>query len=185
VIGNDIVCLAKAAAESNWQRKGYLAKICNPAEQQLILQCEKPSLMLWLIWTMKESAYKIINRETGIRSFEPLNLSCSIRHITAHTAAGAIKYQGKSIVSRSIISSDYIHSMASATERQLSAIKLKYAESQAGYQKHFNSSQLSYHLTKDLHGLPQLQHRETGNFHPVSISHHGPLLVIAYSDSPL
>jgi phosphopantetheinyl transferase (holo-ACP synthase) len=185
VIGNDIVCLAKAAAESNWRRKGYLEKICSNAEQQLILQDKKPSLMLWLIWTMKESAYKIINRETGIRSFEPLSLNCSIVQINVHSAAGMIKYQGRNMVSRSSISTHYVHSIASETELQLNAIKLTYAEFRAGYHDHFNRSQLSYQLSKHPNGLPRLQHRQTGKFHPVSISHHGPLLAIAYSDFPL
>jgi phosphopantetheinyl transferase len=185
VIGNDIVCLAKAATESNWRRKGYLQRIFTPSEQQLILQHEDPSLMLWLIWTMKESAYKIINRETGIRSFAPMCLVCSIQEVNTCNASGLINYQGKDIISRSTISSCYVHSIAARTELHLNAIKLNYAESHAGYQNQFNNSQFSYHLTKNLVGVPQLQHQLTGNFHPVSISHHGPLLAIAYSDSPL
>ena len=76
MIGNDIIDLALARKESNWQRKGYLNKIFTPKEQLLILNSQYPEITVWNLWSRKEAAYKIYNRQTQIRAFIPLQLEC-------------------------------------------------------------------------------------------------------------
>ena len=76
MIGNDIVDLALAKKESNWQRNRFLDKIFTKNEQQIILNDANPEIMVWNLWSRKEAAYKIYNRETGIRGFFPLQLEC-------------------------------------------------------------------------------------------------------------
>src|SRR5436190_1967565 len=77
MIGNDIVDLALAKIESNWKRKGFLDKIFTKSEQLLISKTENQDVMVWNLWSRKESAYKIYNRQTGIRGYFPLQLECS------------------------------------------------------------------------------------------------------------
>ena len=67
MLGNDIIDLHKVKAETNWQRAGYLTKIFNAEECVQILHAAKPDQMIWLLWSMKEASYKIINRETTER----------------------------------------------------------------------------------------------------------------------
>jgi phosphopantetheinyl transferase (holo-ACP synthase) len=74
MIGNDIVDLALARKESNWQRKGFLDKIFTKKEQLQIVTAQNPETMVWNLWSRKEAVYKIYNRETGIRAFIPLEL---------------------------------------------------------------------------------------------------------------
>ena len=76
MIGNDVVDLALAKTESNWQRKGFLEKLFTASERQIINQSENPEIMVWNLWSRKEAAYKIYHRETGLRLFMPLQLEC-------------------------------------------------------------------------------------------------------------
>ena len=46
MIGNDIIDLAFARKESNWQRPGFLNKIFTPDEQWLIANAKNESLFL-------------------------------------------------------------------------------------------------------------------------------------------
>jgi len=77
MIGNDVVDLDLAKTASNWKRKGFLDKIFTKAEQQLILNDENPDILVWDFWSRKEAVYKIFNRETKIRVYNPIQFECS------------------------------------------------------------------------------------------------------------
>lgn len=78
MIGNDIVDISLAAVQSNWRRKGFLDKLFSTAEIELILKDERPELMVWKLWSMKESAYKADSRLSKFRKFNPKRLACKI-----------------------------------------------------------------------------------------------------------
>ena len=91
--GNDIVDMATAATESNWKRKGFLEKIFTQKEQEYIHKAASPTQMVWKLWSMKESAYKIYTRQFGGRFFAPLKLSCTlVRNIVDSYMAIYITY---------------------------------------------------------------------------------------------
>ncbi len=77
MIGNDIIDIAEAS-KINWRRKGFLKKILNEDEQYSILNSDNPGLTLWLLWSMKESAYKIFLRKNFIRIYNPLKFECRL-----------------------------------------------------------------------------------------------------------
>ena len=77
MIGNDIVDLKQAALESNWQRKGFLNKVFTQKERAYIQDSENPFLMVWQLWSMKESAYKINSQQYQQRFFNPKRIACS------------------------------------------------------------------------------------------------------------
>ena len=76
MIGNDVIDLALAQKESNWKRKGFLDKIFTQKEQLLISNSQNPELMVWNLWSRKEAAYKIYNRQTQNRAYIPKQLEC-------------------------------------------------------------------------------------------------------------
>ena len=59
MVGNDIVDLREANRTSNWQRPRYLEKLFTFREQQLIHNATNSFSMVWRLWSMKESAYKL------------------------------------------------------------------------------------------------------------------------------
>ena len=77
MIGNDVIDLALAQKESNWQRKGYLDKIFTSKEQNLIFSADNPTIMVWRLWSRKEAVYKIIRQENGLRGFYPFKIENS------------------------------------------------------------------------------------------------------------
>lgn len=76
MIGNDLVDLKLAAKQSNWQRKGFLDKLFTPNEQGYILNSDNPFETVWLLWSMKESAYKAYLQIHNERFFAPKKLAC-------------------------------------------------------------------------------------------------------------
>lgn len=76
MIGNDIVDLVLAQKESNWKRKGFVKKIFTAQEQLLINSAKNQEIMIWNLWSRKEAAYKIFNRQTGIRAYNPIKFEC-------------------------------------------------------------------------------------------------------------
>lgn len=78
MIGNDIIDLQLAARQSNWKRKDFMNKLFSRQEQCLVLESSAPNRMVWKLWSMKESAYKIHVRKTGKRRFDPRSFNCEI-----------------------------------------------------------------------------------------------------------
>lgn len=185
MIGNDLVDLRQAASDSNWQRKGYLSKICTPAEQQLICSAPEPAVMVWLIWTMKEAAYKIISRKTGLRSYNPLSLACGNVITDQLQAAGQVKYGDEVFQVKSKISKKLIHSTAVSKQEDFDGLHLHFLSYTKTYLEDFNRSSVLYSLVKTPSGLPEMIHTATGNRHATSVSHHGRFLAITYSGSLL
>lgn len=116
MIGNDIVDLELAKIESNWRRPGYLNKIFTSFEQKLINEAKNPTLMVWLLWSMKEASYKIYATKAGIRSFAPTQLACESLNLNTTKAEGTININNELYYTKSEIKPSFIHSLA-ATKR--------------------------------------------------------------------
>lgn len=156
MIGNDIVDLVQAAKDSDWNRKGYLEKIFTPEEQFMISSDIYPDLMVWLLWSMKESAYKIHSRDTKLRSFAPAKLRCTNLIIHEGCATGNVFYEDQLYFTSSIILTDnYIHTIAATRAEDLDRIKVKISD--------YPGSSSDYRSTL-----------------PASVSHHGRYLALTY-----
>lgn len=154
MIGNDIVDLPQAAKDSNWKRRGFLDKLFDAEEQRLILNGNLDAeLMVWLLWSMKESAYKINNRITNLRSFAPIKLVCSNLLISEKAATGLISIAGETYLSATEFTADYVHTVAAKDPLKLENIRIEISDYYEGYHSR----------------LPQ------------SVSHHGRYLALAYS----
>ncbi|MBL7703136.1 MAG: 4-phosphopantetheinyl transferase family protein [Ferruginibacter sp.] len=102
--GNDIVDIATAAVESNWQRKGFLQKVFTPQEQLYICSAPISEQMVWQLWSMKESAYKLYTRQYGGRFFAPQKLSCTLAtETTGKVELGKCSYRTNTIVTKNYI----------------------------------------------------------------------------------
>ncbi len=148
MIGNDIIDLALASKESDWQRKGVLEKLFTSSEQLYIGKAHNPALQFWSLWSRKEAVYKIYNRETKIRAFIPLQLQCLDQN-----SEDVVAINGKLYFTRTEITSSYIYTTAVA--RQIDFHNIELIDSKR--------------IAKDCYGIPycNLTHN------PVSITHHG------------
>lgn len=153
MIGNDIVDLALAKKESNWKRNRFLDKIFTETEQLLILLSENPEIMVWNLWSRKEAAYKIYNRETGISGFFPLQLECSFEN----EILGTVSIKGEVYFTQSKIENDSIYTIA-VVEKE--------------YFKKIKSINPTVEILKK-NGIPFMFDINSKIEKPVSISHHG------------
>lgn len=112
MLGNDIIDLALAQKESNWQRKGFLNKIFTPSEQVLILNASQPEIMVWNLWSRKEAAYKIYNRQTQVRAYIPLQLECFDLMVNAATIYGKVCCGSFIYFTKTNITREYISTVA-------------------------------------------------------------------------
>lgn len=123
MIGNDLVDLQQAVRDSNWMRKGFLNKLFNANEQQYIMLASRPQEMVWLLWSMKEAAYKIDNKQSGIREFAPLKLACKLVRIREGHTEGQVTTSDRVYFTRTTIkASDHIHTIAAALYESLGSI---------------------------------------------------------------
>ncbi|RYG22045.1 MAG: 4-phosphopantetheinyl transferase family protein [Chitinophagaceae bacterium] len=175
MLGNDIVDLCKAKADSNWQRNGYLAKIFNVEERAQILASPNANLMVWTLWSMKEATYKIINRELSKRFYSPRKFTCK-----SNGTEGIVAFEGRIFYTRSEIGDHSVHTIACTEKQNLALIQTYYGKNNSSYLHDFYAKFESYSIEKNSHGQPYLVDKEHGATYAISISHHGLYVAIVF-----
>lgn len=155
MIGNDVIDLDLAAVESNWRRRGYLDKLFSPAEQQLIRQATDQDRMVWLLWSAKEAAYKIIHRDTRQRTYAPLKYEVQL----SGSETGCIQYGSRLSHFRTSVSGSCLHTVAVASANWWPRVVYRQQPGEA--------------LLKDVDGVPFIRDTGGGSVRPASVSHHG------------
>ena len=145
MIGNDIVDLLQAEKDSNWKRKGYLDKIFTEEEQFMISSDMHPSLMVWLLWSMKEAAYKINSRITKLRTFAPIKLRCNNLIIRNGKATGHVLYEDEVYFTSSEFNESYVHTIAAEAAEKLLQVEVKISEHNSDDYRASNPSSVSHH----------------------------------------
>ncbi|MCY2687044.1 4'-phosphopantetheinyl transferase family protein [Salinimicrobium sp. TH3] len=181
MIGNDVVDLKLAGSQSNWRRKGFLRKVFSPAEQEFISTSINQDKLVWLLWSMKEAAYKAHQREFRLpRRLNWLRQECSILEMTSGNAWGTIEIEGYLYSSSSEITSEFIHT--SAEKNPSSGFKNVILESSSSAVKellitkvaeHFDVDPHELQLKKDTHSMPFLSRKGCIFFNRFSFSGHG------------
>jgi phosphopantetheinyl transferase (holo-ACP synthase) len=157
MIGNDIVDLALAQKESNWKRKGFLDKIFTSNEQLLILNAGNPTIMVWNLWSRKEAAYKIYNRQTQIRGYFPLQLECFDLEIIDEIIFGKVVIKDLVYLTKTVITNQFINTIA--VENSQDFDKITTLENRKNIKKN--------------NGIPSYFENKSSAPKPISISHHG------------
>lgn len=122
MVGNDVVDLKLAKQQSDWRKRGFLDKVFTGCEQQLIKDTSDPDETVWLLWSMKEAAYKAHQRRFQLlRKLNWLAQRCSALKIEGKKAAGIVEINGFSYACTSEINCDYIFT----SSKNLSKIPVK------------------------------------------------------------
>lgn len=113
MIGNDVVDLELAKEQSNWERKGFLEKVFTTSEQFLIRTAKDPHLQVWLLWSMKEAAYKAHQRALSLpRKINWREQQCEISSIDFTVASGVVKIGDATYLTQSTVSAEAVFSSA-------------------------------------------------------------------------
>jgi len=164
VLGTDIVDLKRAATESNWQRKGWLAKQFTPKEISWIKESEDSDKMVWRLWSMKESAYKVIIKEEQKAFFAPIKLQCKLQNDTA----GLVLFQEHQVLVQTESNNQYIYTFATNEKRPISLECIQGIQDLAERELNMECS-----CKKNDMGIPELYHNNKKIKADISISHHG------------
>ncbi len=157
MIGNDVIDIRQSRVESNWQRKGLREKLFTLDEQQLIATSTNSEITLWLLWSMKEAAYKIYHRQTNIRQFMPIKLVCSLNSQNREMVSGTVYCEGDVYYTQTLLCDEYIHSVAVTSLHDFN--RVSEIENQG--------------ILKDKYGIPYRIMPNQIDRQAVSISHHG------------
>jgi phosphopantetheinyl transferase (holo-ACP synthase) len=128
--GNDIVHLLGEKCANRYQDTRFLDKVFSSAEQEMILRCNAPNLMLWLCWSVKEAAYKLHSRLALPDTFAPkkIPVTNTVTFLPAEKDAekpgfhqqgfdntpfiqSEVSIKGIRFFARSTYSSNYVHSI--------------------------------------------------------------------------
>jgi phosphopantetheinyl transferase (holo-ACP synthase) len=157
VIGNDVIDISAAGRDSNWQRKGFIEKLFTATERQLIHAGANPELMVWILWSMKEAAYKAYNRHTQYRGFIPLKLICSLNVGKGHEITGSVRCGELTFYTKTNFDEKIINTIAVIAGNDINRIyEIPDAE-----------------IIKDDLGFPYIYTADKTALRPVSVSHHG------------
>lgn len=183
--GNDIIDITTAAAESNWKRTGFIEKIFTLQEQQYIRNTALPEEMVWKLWSMKESTYKIYIRQYGGRFFAPKKFNCTL--LTEQT--GKVEINNVTYHTTTSVAENYIYSIARPGESdmdtflnycfrlpqwgQLKQQQLIYKKIITRYTLFTGKEKKCMSCYKDKNGIPFLFCLNDKSIIPVSITHHG------------
>lgn len=182
MVGNDIVDLAEARAQSDWKRPGYLAKLFTPWERECIRKSSDPFTMVWSFWSMKEAAYKLYTQIHPGRFFKPHAFACHLHG--SRGRRGSVYYGRFECWVALQIEAEYILAEARLEERQLSS-EVRYFEEkdaevqgellrelaleQVASQKKLSRAQLR--MGNSAFGVPLIKHG--AEVIPISLTHHG------------
>ncbi len=181
MIGNDVVDLKAAAAESNWRRKGFLEKVFSREERKYIFAAPDEDEMVWLLWSMKEAAYKARQRKLNLpRCLNWQRLHCSLKTISPEKASGVVKVGEELYLTASEITSENIHTTTSTSselphenfilEASSAAAKNELLQQTAEFYS-VPVAELSF--TKNNHGVPYISYKNEEFFNRFSFSDHG------------
>ena len=151
MIGNDVVDLKLAKIESNWKRNGYLNKIFTDVEQSFILKSSIPDKAVWSLWTRKEAVYKILLQQGFEKGFYTKKIEC----LDEENACGTVVFNSKTYYTKTIISDNYIHSIAVVNDLNLQKVVAVIWDENC-----FTTNRIPYQI-------------ELNIIHNISKSHHG------------
>jgi len=174
-IGNDIVDLKFAEAQSNWQRKGFLEKQFTQKERRKILSAENPFLTVWLFWSMKEAAYKCYTQKSKERFYAPQKFEC----ILISETKGIVVFEGSTFYTTSFSSTSYVYTTSREEEREILMFSAVVRPSSLEfYLKNKLAQETGFSIediqkVKTTNGAPGFYHQEELLTASCSISHHG------------
>ncbi|MEO8773941.1 MAG: 4'-phosphopantetheinyl transferase superfamily protein [Gelidibacter sp.] len=181
MIGNDIVDLAFAGINSRWREQRFLDKLFSNQEQGFILSDGNRFENIWKLWSMKESAYKIVSRADGIVRFNPKDFKCFPLNgrdgyvICQNTFVPTVtETNQKFIQTTAYLKQNWISDVfqVSNTDAEVS-YKHRYQHAVVAYAQLMKVSVETIEIIKNEIGVPQFHIQGILQIEQLSLSHHG------------
>lgn len=182
MVGNDVIDLQETRRSTNWERPRWLQKVFTPKEQVMISASNDPFTLVWKLWSIKESAYKVHLQAGGQPFLDPTKINCHLETSTDSTIkVGTLLLNATTTVTTSyIFSTAQLHDAAIQTgifllekrtpQQQSSGLQQRLLQAIAT-KKHLELSALR--LQKTSTGVPQVYCNNQLLPIACSLTHHG------------
>lgn len=182
MVGNDIVDLKFARVNSRWKEQRFLDKLFTGKEQTFILKDNARYIRTWLLWSMKESAFKVASSHNSQLLFNPKEFHCKMESPSVNSVRFFNEvYQTISIIKRdfiyttafqnnNLISSKWAHVSSSRPKTQSAEMRVLCKEA---YCKLKSVSETCVYIQKNGLGVPQIYVNDALQKDSISITHHG------------
>jgi len=184
VIGNDIVDLNLAGKSSRWKSNRFLNKVFTPGEQHTILQSGNDRFgLIWQMWSMKESAYKVYIQQGNKPCYAPNKIHCQIYS----DSSGISKIDDHFYRVQSEVTNEYIFSYSVMTKEKTaisqygkitgnslpSIQKLCRKEVLSAYSSFTGANIEHLKIQKCSRGIPRIWNNNQLESISISMTHHG------------
>ena len=188
MIGNDIVDLKRIT--TNWRRPRFLGKAFTLTEQTYIEASKNKDQMVWLLWSMKEAAYKAYVKQYQDQFFNPKRLECElISEVKGKVYVGHQVYETSSTCTQ-----DYVYTIAKLNDQSqvksfiFKSENLDYRSlSKALKAKSLRAISITYDfayeglsIRKNSLGIPEIFHHSESLPITISLTHCGRFSSVAY-----
>lgn len=175
MVGNDIVDIAQAKKDSNWQRPRFLDKLFTENEKNFIFQSEDKCIAVWTLWSMKEAAYKLYIQQKLSRFYAPKQFECEIKE-----KLSVVRFKDFKCYVSTKITSEYIISEARLKIKLMTSKVIKFKSSAYKSQsktirqealKFLNNADENAAIVNSKFNIPSLE--TDSKVIPISLTHHG------------
>lgn len=194
MIGNDIVDLTTSVIGQGERRLRYLEKILTENEIQILDSLGNEDKWIWLLWSIKESVYKIIHRSERKMKYVPKSIQCiEVCFISHEEYYSKVVYNGAMYIAKSLMHDDYISTVATADSEDMDKIyhesfpipkddnQSEYLDNKVRvfYSNLINPGRKNLTIKRDKNGIPHLVYDEQ-EIGYLSFSHHGQFGAFAF-----
>ena len=194
MVGNDIIDIEETRRSTNWTRPRFMQKLFTVHEQAIINTATDPFTMVWQLWSMKESAYKVFIQAGGHRFFNPTKIQCSLENsktgqVEINTSKLKTSLKSK-IKTNTSFNANYIFSTAIINKEDVDTHIFQVAEksgiNDSKHQSNFIYQQIinyfstmhslntkALSIRKTEMGIPKLYYKSKVLNTSISITHHG------------
>jgi hypothetical protein len=200
MIGNDIIDLKAVSAATTNRRQRFLDKICIDSEQEFLYNQQEVDGCIWLLWSMKESAWKAHYRNSSTRKFNPKFFHCKVHDFSLNDdlISGLVSVENKLYNTSSFWNGDLIHTITHSSDSDVSHNFFNFSSENSRVQSlevrnevcQFISRLFNYPLKfiiieQNECGVPQIIVNGVNSNIQLSISHHGRFgaYAICYEDN--
>ena len=181
MIGNDIVDLEFAGINSRWREQRFLDKLFLKQEQDFIHSDGNRFENIWKLWSMKESAYKIVSRADGIVRFNPKDFNCFV----TNAVEGYVVFENRSVPTVTEIKQEFIQTIAYLQKDWISeSFQLSHSDVKTEPKQIYQKAVKAYaklkavdyecvEIIKNEIGVPHFYIHENLQPEQLSLTHHG------------
>lgn len=189
MLGNDIIDLREVLTSGQARRPNFQDRICRSSEIKPLQACFSTEHCTWLLWAVKESAYKYYIQAGGAPLFAPKKFRFTALRIAPEIVEGYTETPLGKVFSEVQLSTAHLtaesRSIASESAKIHRKIYLLTASKQASKSKELKQlvcqqiaeelgkDSREVHIIKDDRQVPFLYGKERRLPYAISLSHHG------------